>query len=292
MKNGRFLRGSDEVITSRQNAFVKELCALSEKKQREKCGLFRFDGLKLCEEALRTGVEITAVAVRESSLERVESWLQDRVGSGGFSPECRVKILADGVFEKISEEKSPDGIICAAKALDKFHKITTINNIPENLKHLSADGQPARILFLAELRDPGNVGTVLRTAAAFGIECVLLSKDVADLYQPRTLRASMGAIFRLPTLRVDGSVADAIRVLRESGRRVYATALDDTASALGEFPLSRGDCFVIGNEGHGLSADVIAAATHSVYIPMAPGSESLNAAIAATVCMWELRKAD
>lgn len=292
MKDGRFFIEGGEVITSRQNPFVKELCALSEKKQREKSGLFRFDGLKLCEEGLRSGVQITAVAVRESSMVHAEAWLRERIGGAGFPAGCKVRILADGVFEKISEEKSPDGIICAAKALDKFHKITTINNILENLDHLSRDGSPARILFLAELRDPGNVGTVLRTAAAFGIDCVLLSRDVADLYQPRTLRAAMGAIFRLPTLRIDGSTADAVRALRASGRRVYAAALDDTARELGSFPLSRGDCFVIGNEGHGLSADVIEAATHSVYIPMAPGSESLNAAAAATVCMWELRSAN
>ena len=106
MKDGRFFGFSDEVITSRQNPFVKELCALSEKKQREKSGHFRFDGLKLCEEALRAGVQISAVAVRESSADSVEKWLRERVGDRAFPAECRVKILADSVFEKISEEKS------------------------------------------------------------------------------------------------------------------------------------------------------------------------------------------
>ena len=289
MKETRFGIGG-EVITSRQNPFVKELCGLSEKKNREKSGLFRFDGLKLCEEALRAGVDITALVVRESSAQRVSDFLGGSLGGGAFPSGCAVRIVSDGVFEKISEEKSPDGVICVAKALDKFHKITTINNISENLSTFSREGEPSKVLYLSSVRDPGNLGTILRTAAAFGVGCVLLSKDCADLYQPRTLRAAMGAVFRISTLRVDGADADAICALRALGRKVYATALDDTAMELGSFPLNASDCFVIGNEGHGLANDVISAATRSVYIPMEPGSESLNAAIAATVCMWELKK--
>lgn len=277
-----FLGG--EVITSRQNAFVKEACALSEKKHREKSGCFRFDGLKLCEEAIRAGVTIEAAVVRESSRARVAAWLTERVGADALRAISTVRIVSDGVFEKISEEKSPDGIICIAKALDKSHKITTINNIPDFLE------ANARVLFLSELRDPGNVGTILRAAAAFHIDCVLLSKDCADLYQPRTLRAAMGAIFRIRTLRIDGDSAEACRKLRETGRRVYATALDANALPLGSFETADSDCFVIGNEGHGLSDAVIAASTQTVYIPMAEGSESLNAAVAATVCLWEMAR--
>ena len=158
------------------------------------------------------------------------------------------------------------------------------------MAELSRNGKAPKLLFLHEVRDPGNVGTILRTAAAFGIDCVLLSKDSADLYQPRTLRAAMGAIFRIPTLRVVGDGGEICRALREMGRNVYATALDASARPLGSFALSQTDCFVIGNEGHGLPASVIESATQSVYIPMEEGSESLNAAIAATLCIWEMKK--
>ncbi len=288
-----FLRQGGETVTSRQNSFVKELCALSEKKYREKLGLFRFDGLKLFEEAILSDVPLVSIAVRESALSFVEGRLlesfENRLKGRAFPEECKVRILSDGVFDKISEEKSPEGVICVAKALDKIHKMTTINNIPENLALLGDGKRSPKLLFLSEVRDPGNVGTILRTAAAFGIDCVLLSKDCADLYAPRTLRAAMGAIFRLPTLRIDGRAEDAVRALRDMGRSVYATALDATARPLGSFSLSPTDVFVIGNEGHGLSDKLIEAATGSVYIPMSPGSESLNAAIAATVCIWELR---
>jgi len=222
---------SGEVITSRQNAFVKDVCALSEKKYRERNGKFRFDGLKLCEEAIRAGVEIETAVICESAKGRVRKWLSDRLGEAALEAIRSVRVVSDGVFEKISEEKSPDGIICIAKALDKLHKITTINNIPEILP----DG--ARAIFLSELRDPGNVGTILRAAAAFGVEYVLLSKDSADLYQSRTLRAAMGAIFRIHTLRIDGDSADACRVLAQTDRRVFATALDARAMALGSFDI-------------------------------------------------------
>ena len=276
-----------ERISSRQNPLVKEICGLTEKKNRDRSGLFRFDGIKLLKEALLSSVEIEVICIMESAKARI----LDMLAEYDFSPHCRVRILEDGVFLKISEEKSPEGVICVAKALDKNHKMTTINNIPIFLGELRAkDGREPRLLILSSLRDPGNVGTILRTAAAFGIDGVILSRDSADVYLPRTLRAAMGAIFRVPTLRVDGEMHEAIAVLRDCGRRVYATALDDTAAELGSFPLLPGDCFVIGNEGHGLDASVIAAATQSVYIPMAPGSESLNAAMAATVCMWELKK--
>ena len=275
-----------ERISSRQNPLVKEICALSEKKHREKSGCFRFDGIKLLKEALLSSVEIDLICIMESAKERVLSSLAEY----DLPTNCRVRILEDSVFLKISEEKSPEGVISVAKALDKIHKLTTINNIPIFLDDLRLRGREPRLLILSELRDPGNVGTILRTAAAFGIDGVILSRDSADVYLPRTLRAAMGAIFRVPTLRVDGDMAEAIAMIRSLGRRVFATALDDTASALGEFPLMAGDCFVIGNEGHGLSDAVIAASTQSVYIPMAPGSESLNAAMAATVCMWELKK--
>lgn len=291
MKNSRIFLPEGETVTSRQNPFVKELCALSDKKQREKSGLFRFDGLKLCEEAILSGAPITVIAVRESTADRTVAWLEERlaprVAEGKTRATFRVRILSDGVFEKISEEKSPDGIICLSKALDKFHKMTTINNILENLDSLCPEKTLPKLLFLSEIRDPGNLGTILRTASAFGIDCVFLSKDCADLFTPRTLRAAMGAIFRLPTLRIDGDGSDAVCALRNGGRRVYATALDDTARSLGSFPLSAGDCFVIGNEGHGLSEKMLAACTGRVYIPMAPGSESLNAAAAAAVCLWE-----
>ena len=153
-------------------------------------------------------------------------------------------------------------------------------------------------MLLESVRDPLNVGAIIRSAAALGVEHLILSDDCADIYHPRTLRAAMGPLFSMPITRVK-DLPGSITALRAEGRRVYAAALDDTALSLGspEWTAEQGrnkdgaaPCAVIGNEGHGLSEAVIAACDRSVYIPMEAGTESLNAGVAAALLMWELCK--
>jgi TrmH family RNA methyltransferase len=145
------------------------------------------------------------------------------------------------------------------------------------------------ICLLEAIRDPGNLGTVIRTAAAMGIGAMILSADCADLYHPRTVRAAMGALFTQRIIRVGrGMLPEVIGGLRDAGRRVFATALHQDALRLGEVALRQGDCVVIGNEGHGLTEETVAACDACMIIPMQEGSESLNAATAAAICMWEL----
>lgn len=264
------------VITSRQNPTVARAARLDQKKFRDAEGCFLIHGIKLTEEALRCGVEIEQILIREDAADRVLASLRPVAAAW----DGRAILLGESAFAKISPEKSPEGVICVAKALDKFHKTVTIKKGAQ----ICAPGE--RLLLLEALRDPGNLGTVLRSAAAFGADRVLLSADCAELYNPRTLRAGMGAIFKLPTTRVDDLPA-AIAVLRESGRRVWATALNASAARLDALALAGEDCFLIGNEGHGLSAAAIDAADGAVFIPMRENTESLNAAAAATVCLWE-----
>lgn len=271
-----------EVITSRQNASVVAACKLSEKKYRDASKSFRIDGIKLFEEAVVSNADIETVFIRQSSMER----LLDRAGKhfDGIS-EDRIKILADGVFDKITEEKSPEGIICVVKYIDKFHKIATINNRSdfESTPLIVAEG---KIFAVESVRDPGNLGTIIRTAAAFGVDCLLISADCADIYNLRTVRAAMGALFRQSIVRVN-DLPGALKVLSESGRTIYAATLGKEAVLLGDKMLSSKDCIVVGNEGHGLSDETIEACDHNILIPMAVGAESLNAAVAASVCMWE-----
>ena len=273
----------DLVITSRQNPSVKRLCFLLEKKGRESSGLFRFDGVKLFCEAVSCGIEIESVYVRESSADSLEDRLAKELGSLSRD---RIICVSDSVFEKISEEKSPEGIITVAKHIDKFRKIVKIENtdIPKT-------GES--VLLLESIRDPGNLGTIFRSAAALGIDRIVMSSDCADVYNPRTIRAAMGAIFRVSLCALDsGLMPEYITRLRGCGRRVFAAALDEKAAVLGEFEMSAGDSFVIGNEGHGLSRDVIDACDSSVIIPMQAGCESLNAAAASVILMWEMKKAN
>ena len=274
-----------ESITSRQNPLILKVVRLRDRKNRQREQLFTFDGIKLCKEALLSGIPLEKIFLRASSANRILERMEQELPRTNFSDHPGLVMLEDSVFEKISEEKSPEGIICIAKYIDKCHKIVTINNMDGNSDyHVSAE---ERILLLESVRDPGNLGTIIRSAAAFGIDRLILSDDCADLYNAKTVRASMGTIFRQKIDRVDRMPA-AVLALRGQGRKIFAAALDHTAVRLGAVALARQDGIVIGNEGHGLSAETIAACTGCLFIPMAEGTESLNAAMAATVCMWEM----
>ncbi|MBO5415460.1 MAG: RNA methyltransferase [Clostridia bacterium] len=272
----------NNVITSRQNPSVKKVCSLCEKKWREEYGLFRFDGVKLFCEALDCGLDIEGVYIRESSVDSLCQRLSDRLGE---LSDNRIICVSDAVFEKLSDEKSPEGIITVAKYIDKFRKNIKIDNI-------SLPPRGEAVLLLESLRDPGNLGTVIRSAAALGIDRVIISSDCADVYNSKTIRAAMGGLFRIRLDSVEAERFDEyIAMLRASGRRVFAAALDESAAILGELELGAEDCFVIGNEGHGLSERVISACDRSVIIPMTEGCESLNAASAAVILIWEMRRA-
>ena len=263
-----------DIISSRQNADIIAAVKLSDKKARRESGLFRFDGLKLAREAIEKGVSLERMFVRASSLDPIVCELQ------GLDPHCRITAVTDPVFDKLSEEKSPEGIICIAKHLDNLRKIVKIN---KEVREFS-DGK--RVFLAESVRDPGNLGTLIRSANALGCERMILSSDCADPYNPRALRAAMGALFCTEICFAD-SMPDAISALCENKRRVFAAALDKNAVKLGSFDISPLDCFVVGNEGHGLSPETVAASTQSVYIPMRAGAESLNAATAASIILWE-----
>ena len=273
-----------EVITSRQNPTVKQICSLLDKKSRRESGLFRFDGIKLFGEAVACGLSIERVVLSLGASENVRDAVEREIG-GGRLESSRVLLVGEEVFSKISEEKSPEGIVTVARALDRKHRT-----------HVALDGfcvgREERILVAESLRDPGNLGTVIRSCAALGIDRLVISDDCADLYNPKTIRAAMGGLFRMDVDVIPtNKLAAAIGILRASGRRVFAAALREDAHALGELELLRGDCFVIGNEGHGLSQSVISACDACAIIPMTEGSESLNAAAAAAICIWETVRA-
>ena len=267
-----------ELITSRQNPLVQLTVSLSDRKHREREGLFRFDGRKLFSEALASGLSLFAVLLRESSAEA----LLASVGDPTLPCECRKVLISDSLFDRISEEKSPDGVITLAKRLDHLHRYIKAGQ--DEL--LAAELSQGHTLLLESVRDPGNLGTIVRSAAAFGLPNLILSADCADLYHPRTLRAAMGTLFCKRILVVEDFVG-AIKLLSQRGC-TYAAALDSTATGLGKTSFSPYDAVIVGNEGHGLSREALEAATHKIYIPMEQGVESLNAGIAASVLLWEL----
>ena len=265
-----------QYISSKSNSLIVKMAKLKDKKYRKEEGLFRFDGIKLFEEAVQNKAPVRYVFLSESASEKYKNIVENSVTSS------MLYILADDVFLKLTDEQSPEGIITVCQNLSNITKANDVNLLANNLKGSS-------VLMLESIRDTGNMGTILRSAKAFGIDTLVISSDCADLYNPKTIRAAMGALFTQKVVVVD-DVASAALAIRKNASRVFAAALLRNARKLGSFELVKGDVIVIGNEGHGLSQKTIEACDECVYIPMEIGSESLNASIAASVCMWEIYK--
>lgn len=270
-----------DVITSRQNRLVVEVGKLTDRKVRMAEERFRFDGIKLLREAVANGVCIEKLLLCESRSREFLAEL-DLMKDKSALADTTVYILSEDAFSKVSQEQAPEGILAVARFPGLHARGAQSRGVL-----LEAARTPSRILLLESVRDPGNVGTILRSAAAFGIHCVALSADCADVYNPKTIRGAMGALFRI-RIAVFEDITEAIDLLKDGGRRVFAAALDPEAVRLGRVPLHAEDCVVIGNEGHGLSPEAIRACGQSLYIPMEEGSESLNAAIAASVILWSM----
>ena len=268
-----------DIISSRNNQLVKWAASLQDKKGRNESEAFIAEGEKLTLEALRRGLPVTHIFVMEGKESRALDLLRPYVDRKEYA-DCQIIVLSEGAFSKISTEKAPQGIISAIKHLDFFRKLDIIYKedffIPRGERALS----------LYSLRDPGNLGAVIRSAVAFGVQHIVLSADSADIYNPKTVRAAMGTMFGVK-ISIVSDFESFVSCAKENGRNVYAAELRDGAKSVKDIDLSSDDIFIIGNEGHGIPDSVSEICTHSVYIPISDGAESLNASVAAAVFMWE-----
>ena len=255
-----------DVITSRENPRIKRACALRDsEKQRAAAGLFFAEGPKLCLELAR--------GCRAAELYATAPALAHTPALAGLGP--AVVEITQPVAEKLAGTRSTQGV---------FALFETPATDPAPL--LAA---ARRILALESVQDPGNVGTLLRSAAAFGFDAVLLGPGCAAPFSPKVLRASMGAAGRLP-LGVCADLPAALGALRGRGVACLAAALYKARplDAVGtQFP--GGVCVVIGSEGQGLSDAAIAACSAAVRIPMTDRVESLNAGVAGSILLWHFR---
>ena len=251
------------MITATSNKRIKQLVLLSEKaRERKKEQVFLVEGGKMFEEA--DEAYIREVYVSESYLEK--NGISDKLQRVGF------ETVSDEVFKKISDTKAPQGILCVMKQYAySFEKLLEKEN-------------PVFVL-LEDIQDPGNLGTILRTGEGAGIDGVIMTKDTVDIYNPKTIRATMGSIYRMPFLYVD-SLSDAIKKIQEKGIAVYAAHLQGE-NYYDSFDFTKGTAFLIGNEGNGLKKETADMADSYLKIPMEGKVESLNAAIATSLIMYE-----
>lgn len=251
----------DNYISSRSNPLVVLAASLKQKKYREEHGLYICEGRKLCAEAVgKTVVKYSLLC--ESKLSEDNK----RIAELSRAP---IYVLSESAFSKVSDDVSSDGILF-------------INEISSDTAIVSADD---KVIFLDSVRDPGNLGTIIRSSVAFGFDKVI-AYDCADVYNPKVVRASMGALFNVGVIKSDNAEVS-IAELKEQGRKIYSATLHEEAVSLTEIVKKPSDVFVIGNEGHGISDSVIALSDKCVIIPISELSESLNASIAASVIMWE-----
>ena len=273
---------SNEIITSRSNPTVKWASTLADKKGRNESKAFLAEGVKLTLEALSSGLSVTHIFITESKRDAVMSRIKPYFDDEKYN-DCKVFVLADTAFEKISTEKAPQGVISVIKYLDNLKYIDIIYKE----EFFLPDDECA--LILHSVRDPSNLGAVIRSAAAFGADHIILSDDCADVLNPKTVRSAMGSLFKVKVSIVHDFLG-MIDELRQHGRRVYSAELNENALSLDNADLSRTDIVIIGNEGHGIPGEVSERCDSSIYIPISSKTESLNASVAAAIFMWEQRK--
>ena len=261
-----------EYISSRTNPKTVLFSKLQSLKTRDEERLFLAEGVKLSLEALSYS-ECEYIVFEESFALR--GGISEEIATRANELGVKIILMSDSAFEKVSTEKSPQGVIAVVKYMDKLHT----GDFFEEWQ------QSRRVIMLDEIRDPGNLGTIIRSAEAMGYSGIILA-GCADIYNPKTIRAAMGGVFRLPAFITDNG-AECVRLMNNSGRRTLAAALGEHTMTLGEYEISDSDCIIIGNEGHGISVDVLAECTACVKIPMSGLAESLNASIAASFFMWE-----
>lgn len=252
--------GRETLITSRNNPIIshyRELCQKKRSRRTEK--LFPAEGLRLVREAVQANaagdILLTEAAWERYGEEFPDAWR-----------------ISDALGDFISETEHPQGVFAVCR-------------IPERPAALSADG---RCVVLHELQDPGNMGMILRTADALGVDAVISCKS-CDVYSPKVVRATMGAIFRMPVYEFSDA-AQVSDFLRERGITSYAAVLHRDALPVTDLNIGKGSAVWIGNEGNGLSEDAVSVCEHKIIIPMQGHAESLNAAMAAGILMWEVMK--
>ncbi len=247
-----------ETLTSLKNPKVLAWKSLKDKKGREEQQAFLVEGVRMVREALSSSFQVKALLLRE-----------DFVPDFSLPAEIPAYLLPAHVFQAVCDTKTPQGIAAVL-----------------SLQAREASG--TRLLALDGVQDPGNVGTIIRTADAAGFDGVLFSPDCADLFSPKVLRSTMGSIFRLG-FSFPQSLPEALTNLKKDGFSVISSQLDgdpfyDRKDVASSYVL------IIGNEGNGVSGPVKAVATHRLCLPMRGGAESLNAAVAAGIMMYDLTR--
>ncbi len=254
-------------ITSKENSLIKLVSSLqaSAQKRREN-GYFVLEGLRICKDAYENGIRFDKLIISDTAKDK---YFEDiEVFSSNLEEGF---VLPDALFSKISDTKTPQGIIAVCK-------------IPQtNTGEIKSDG---KYIALENVGDPANLGAVSRTAEALGANGIILSSGGCDPYSPKALRASMGTLIRMPIY----ILKDFANEITKLGLVSYACVVDRDADKITDHNFKNGSVVIIGNEANGLTDETKDSATYKITIPMSGRAESLNAAAAAAIAIWEMMK--
>ena len=256
------------MITAKNNSHVKRvalLCASAAK--RAESSLFVLEGSRLCSELLRGNFAVQELYDTAAAAQKNDALLQQLCQRACFYTE-----VSEPVFAKMADTKNPQGILCVVKMP------ASVNKLPSG-----------RYLAFEQVSDPGNLGAAARTADALGFAGLILTQNGVDPYSPKAMRASMGALLRLPLYTVQ-NLSAALPQFKSQGFVVSGTVVEKTAEPITKVQFTKNEIAVIGNEANGMTDSARQCCDRLITIPMAGRAESLNAAVAAAIVMWEMCK--
>jgi TrmH family RNA methyltransferase len=255
-------------LTGSQNPMVKEVRALKNKSDREEKGLYFIEGVRFVEEALKENAKIRYLLVSDELFNDMNfKNLQNTIDSRSI--DCY--LLPDSLFASISDTRAPQGIL----------GVLDLNRMQLG----SADLKGGMLILLDGIKDPGNMGTIIRTADAAGCAGVVVPEGCVDVYNPKVLRSTMGSVFHIPVYHC-GDIAYAVEIIKSNGFRLCASQLDGSTSIYNA-DLTGSVALVIGSEAEGIGEETAKAADLLIRIPMKGRAESLNASVAAGVMIFE-----
>lgn len=258
-------------ITSLQNPLIKEIKSLYRKKQRMKSKSFIIEGIKTIEEAIVNGHPIKNIIYTDQLLTTKdgEEFFQ------GIKHMKNLVYVPNNIFKEISDTENPQGILGIASFEYR------------DMVEIEREDKPF-LLYLDGVQDPGNMGTIIRTADAFKVDGIIITEGCVDPYNPKVVRATMGSIFRVPLYYVLDGVEELNR-LKDKGIKIYATSLEESRFIY-DVDFKESLLLVIGNESKGVSEEIFSLSHRLIKIPMPGKAESLNAGVAASIIMYEVLK--
>lgn len=255
-------------IESRDNNLFKNTKKLKERKNRNKNNKYIIEGFRLVQEAFKANVDIDHLIVTKDGSEKMNHFLSDYI-----SDNIKTYQVSDNLFKELVSTENPQGILAV---------------INMNIKLIDSNG--SFYLLCDKLQDPGNLGTIIRTAHAAGVQGIILTKGTVDIYNEKTIRSTMGSIFYIP-VHYDDDNLSLVKNLKNEGFKLVVTSLDTDKDFFQE-DLGGKVVLTVGNEGNGVSEEVLTLADTKVKIPMPGNAESLNVAIATSVIMYEKVRQD